>query len=93
MSYYEVVEREFSETRDCNQMDVACSTSGGPGSWYVFGMCAFCTFVHSSVQLGVASCVDLILFMDRASHKCTVCVLVNCPLILQLHWNELALSK
>ena len=55
MSYYEVAEREFFETKDCNQIDVACSTSGGPGSWYVFGMCAFCMFLHSSVQLGVVS--------------------------------------
>lgn len=55
MSYYEVAEREFFETKDCNQIDVACSTSGSPGSWYVFGMCAFCMFLHSSVQLGVVS--------------------------------------
>ena len=55
MSYCKVAEREFSEIRDCNQMVVACSTCGDPGSWYMFEVCA-CVILFIRIQLCSAGC-------------------------------------
>lgn len=54
---------------------------------------SFCLFLHSSVQLGVTSCVYLVSLKDTVSHECTMCVMLNRSLILQLPWNKFALSN